>query len=162
VNVLAPRQIFLGPHYVGNDIVTKIDDGEHWKKVMGPVFIYLNSNPSSGSFQALWEDAKAQAETEASKWLYTFLESPDFHKAAQRGSVTGRLLVRDKYVSGVDMPARLAYMGLAAPGIPGSWATESKGYQFWTRASATCGWCRRNGAQVISQPLQSPRDTSHR
>ncbi|XP_047055399.1 rhamnogalacturonate lyase B-like [Lolium rigidum] len=131
--------MFLGTHYVGNDIVAKIDDGEHWKKVMGPVFIYLNSNPSRGSFQALWEDAKAQAEAEARKWPYTFLESPDFHKAADRGSVTGRLLVRDKYMSGVDMPARLAYVGLAAPGAPGSWATESKGYQFWTRASATCG-----------------------
>ncbi|CAM0874373.1 unnamed protein product [Alopecurus aequalis] len=131
--------MFLGTHYVGNDIVAKIDDGEQWKKVMGPVFIYLNSNPNRGNFQALWEDAKAQAEAEASKWPYTFLESPDFPKADERGSVTGRLLVRDKYVSGEDMPARLAYVGLAAPGTPGSWATESKGYQFWTRTSASCG-----------------------
>uniref|UniRef100_M8CMB7 Rhamnogalacturonan lyase domain-containing protein n=1 Tax=Aegilops tauschii TaxID=37682 RepID=M8CMB7_AEGTA len=87
--------MFMGTHYVGNDIVAKIKEGEHWKKVMGPVFIYLNSNPERGNFHTLWEDAKAQAEAEASKWPYTFPESPDFHKAGQRGSVTGRLLVRD-------------------------------------------------------------------
>ncbi|KAF7048494.1 hypothetical protein CFC21_057250 [Triticum aestivum] len=131
--------MFMGTHYVGNDIVAKIKEGEHWKKVMGPVFIYLNSNHERGDFHALWEDAKAQAEAEASKWPYTFPESPDFHKASQRGSVTGRLLVRDRFLSGKDMPARRAYVGLAAPGQPGSWATESKGYQFWARASATCG-----------------------
>lgn len=131
--------MFLGTHYVGNDIVAKIDDGEHWRKVMGPVFIYLNSDPKRGNFGALWEDAKVQAEAEASKWPYTFPESPYFHKADERGYVTGRLLVRDKYVSYEDMPARLAYVGLAAPGKPGSWATESKGYQFWTRTSESCG-----------------------
>uniref|UniRef100_A0A453HRB1 Rhamnogalacturonan lyase domain-containing protein n=2 Tax=Aegilops tauschii subsp. strangulata TaxID=200361 RepID=A0A453HRB1_AEGTS len=118
--------MFMGTHYVGNDIVAKIKEGEHWKKVMGPVFIYLNSNPERGNFHTLWEDAKAQAEAEASKWPYTFPESPDFHKAGQRGSVTGRLLVRDRFVSGKDMPARRAYVGLAAPGQPGSWAIESK------------------------------------
>jgi len=131
--------MFLGTHYVGKTIVAKIDDGEHWKKVMGPVFIYLNSNPERGDFQSLWEDAKMQAEAEASKWPYPFTESPYFQKADQRGSVTGRLLVRDKYMSFEDMPARLAYVGLAAPGQPGSWATESKGYQFWTRTTETSG-----------------------
>ncbi|XP_037446038.1 probable rhamnogalacturonate lyase B [Triticum dicoccoides] len=129
--------MFMGTHYIGKDMVAKIEAGEHWKKVMGPVFIYLNSNPQRG---ALWEDAKAQAEVEASRWPYSFPESPDFHKAGERGSVTGRLMVRDRYTSGgEDVPARLAYVGLAAPGQPGSSATESKGYQFWTRASATGG-----------------------
>ncbi|XBH60557.1 hypothetical protein VPH35_115143 [Triticum aestivum] len=132
--------MFMGTHYIGSDMVARIEAGEHWKKVMGPVFIYLNSNPERGGFQPLWEDAKAQAEVEASQWPYSFPLSPDFHTAGERGSVTGRLLVRDKYTSGgEDVPARLAYVGLAAPGQPGSWATESKGYQFWTRASATSG-----------------------
>lgn len=131
--------MFLGTHYVGNAIVAKIGDGEPWKKVLGPVFIYLNSNPVRGDFRSLWEDAKVQAEAEASKWPYHFPESPYFQKADERGSVTGRLLVRDKYMSSEDMPARLAYVGLAAPGQPGSWATESKGYQFWTRTTESCG-----------------------
>uniref|UniRef100_A0A0E0F286 rhamnogalacturonan endolyase n=1 Tax=Oryza meridionalis TaxID=40149 RepID=A0A0E0F286_9ORYZ len=130
--------MFLGTHYVGNDIVLKIEAGEYWKKVMGPVFIYLNSNPRRGDLHSLWVDAKVQAEAEARKWPYSFPESPDFHKAGQRGSVTGRLFVRDRYVSSKDMAAGMAYVGLASPGQPGSWATESKNYQFWTRA-APCG-----------------------
>ncbi|KAE8820607.1 rhamnogalacturonate lyase-like [Hordeum vulgare] len=135
VNPSEPQ--FMGTHYIGNDMMAKIEAGEHWKKVMGPVFIHLNSNPQQG---ALWEDAKAQAELEVSKWPYSFPESPDFHKAGERGFVTGRLLVRDRYPGAdVDVPAGLACVGLAAPGQPGSWATESKGYQFWTRASATGG-----------------------
>ncbi|XP_051220497.1 uncharacterized protein [Lolium perenne] len=128
--------VFHGSHYVGDDIAARIKDGEYWKKVMGPVFVYLNSNPPKGDPRALWEDAKAAAEAEAAKWPYSFPESPDFHKAGERASVTGRLLVTDSHV---NMPARAAYVGLAAPGQPGSWATESKGYQFWTRASNTSG-----------------------
>ncbi|XP_047064029.1 rhamnogalacturonate lyase B-like [Lolium rigidum] len=131
--------MFLGTHYVGNDIVARIDDGESWKKVMGPVFVYLNSNPSKGDPRALWEDAKARADAEAAKWPYGFVESPDFHKAAERGSVVGRLLVRDRHVSRQDMPAGTAYVGLAAPGQAGSWATQSKGYQFWTTTSPSSG-----------------------
>uniref|UniRef100_A0A0D9XWL4 Rhamnogalacturonan endolyase n=1 Tax=Leersia perrieri TaxID=77586 RepID=A0A0D9XWL4_9ORYZ len=193
-------EMFLGTHYIGNDIVLNIEEGEYWKKVMGPVFIYLNSSPKRGDLQALWDDAKVHAQAEASKWPYSFLESPDFHKAGQRGSVIGRLLVRDrrrnesggfpldlevhsmiwrersrfwpgctdlagrqgrfrigarmegeaagqmhahrigtkKYVSNDDMAAGMAYVGLASPGQPGSWATESKNYQFWTRATP-CG-----------------------
>jgi rhamnogalacturonan endolyase len=127
--------MFMGTHYVGKYMVVNIDDGEEWKKVLGPVFIYLNSGPSRGD---LWEDAKVQAETEARNWPYGFLASPDFPKSAERGSVTGRLLVRDRYLSKKhDIPAGAsAYVGLASPGQPGSWATESKAYQFWTRAAS--------------------------
>ncbi|RLM69771.1 rhamnogalacturonate lyase-like [Panicum miliaceum] len=129
--------MFFGTHYVGKYMVAKIDDGESWKKILGPVFIYLNSSPKSGNnLQALWEDAKAQAQAEVRNWPYSFLASPDFPKADERGAIAGRLLVRDRSMSKKDMPAAMAYIGLAAPGQPGSWATESKGYQFWTRAAS--------------------------
>ncbi|OEL17193.1 Rhamnogalacturonate lyase [Dichanthelium oligosanthes] len=128
--------MFFGTHYVGKYMVVKIDDGEIWKKVLGPVFIYLNSSPKGGDLQALWEDAKAQAQAEARNWPYSFLASPDFPKADERGAISGRLLVRERYMSKKDMPAAMAYIGLASPGQPGSWATESKGYQFWTRAAS--------------------------
>jgi len=118
--------MFLGTHYIGDDIVLGIGDGEYWKKVLGPVFIYLNSSPKRGDLRALWDDAKAQAQNEASKWPYSFPKSLDFPKAADRGSVTGRLLVRDRFMSNDDMPAGMAYVGLAAPGQPSSWATECK------------------------------------
>lgn len=124
-----------------------LGDGEYWKKVLGPVFIYLNSksNPSAGEgdlLRALWDDAKAQARAEAGKWPYSFPESPDYAKAGDRGTVSGTLLVRDAFGSnggggGTDVPAAAAFVGLAAPGgQPGSWATQCKGYQFWTRAAA--------------------------
>ncbi|WVZ54615.1 hypothetical protein U9M48_005385 [Paspalum notatum var. saurae] len=138
--------MFLGTHYVGDDIVLNLGDGEYWKKVLGPVFIYLNSSPASrrggGVLRALWNDAKAQALAEASKWPYSFPESPDFAKASDRGTVTGRLRVRDRFASGGggDVPAGNAYVGLAAPGQPGSWETECKGYQFWTTATAGGGF----------------------
>ncbi|KAL6905690.1 hypothetical protein ACP4OV_003291 [Aristida adscensionis] len=129
--------VFTGTHYMGKDLVLGLAGGERWKKVFGPVFVYLNSGPRQGDLRALWDDAKAQARAEAAKWPYTFPDSPDFAKAAERGSVAGRLLVRDRHMSRQDMPAAAAYVGLAAPGQPGSWATESKNYQFWTRAASS-------------------------
>jgi rhamnogalacturonan endolyase len=139
--------MFLGTHYVGDDIVLRLGDGEHWKKVLGPVFIYLNSSPSRRSragggdvaVRGLWDDAKARARAEAGRWPYSFPESPDFAKAGDRGSVTGTLVVRDRFASkGGDVPAATAFVGLAAPGgQPGSWATQCKGYQFWTTAAAS-------------------------
>ncbi|KAL6870988.1 hypothetical protein ACP4OV_014836 [Aristida adscensionis] len=137
--------MFMGTHYVGNrDMAVGIAGGEHWKKVLGPVFVYLNTGRQGGGgggggdvLGALWEDAKAQAQAEVGKWPYSFPESPDFAKAGERGSVAGRLVVRDRYVSSQDMPAAAAYVGLAAPGQPGSWVTESKSYQFWTRATSS-------------------------
>ncbi|XP_021303662.1 uncharacterized protein LOC8066570 [Sorghum bicolor] len=152
--------VFLGPHYVGKDMVINFEEGEYWKKVLGPIFVYLNSGhhplPAAGGSNDddddnvtnhLWEDAKAQAQAEVSKWPYSFPRSPDFAKAGERGSVTGRLWVRDRSYSNNDdkqqaaatqqpEPAAMAYVGLASPGKPGSWATESKGYQFWTRATS--------------------------
>lgn len=46
-------------HYAGPKYGVKLRRGEHWKKVFGPVFMYLNSESSSNR-TALWEDAKAK------------------------------------------------------------------------------------------------------
>ncbi|XP_025810179.1 rhamnogalacturonate lyase B-like isoform X2 [Panicum hallii] len=125
--------VFLGPHYVGRDMVIQFEEGEYWKKVLGPVFIYLNSGDPNCK-RDLWEDAKARARAEISEWPYSFPGSPDFAKACERGSVTGRLWVRDAAAK-QQQPAAMAYVGLAAPDQPGSgsWARESK---FWTRATS--------------------------
>ncbi|GJN22688.1 hypothetical protein PR202_gb10282 [Eleusine coracana subsp. coracana] len=106
--------IFLGTHYIGNEIVLNLVDGEYWKK----------------------------AQSEVRKWPYSFPESKDFAKASdsERGSITGRILVRDRFKNNSrnGITAGTAYVGLAAPGKPSSWTTESKSYQFWTRAMS-CG-----------------------
>ncbi|XP_015886044.3 uncharacterized protein LOC107421334 [Ziziphus jujuba] len=131
--------MFLSAHYSGEDLVLKLKPDEPWKKVFGPVFIYLNSAESdeSGSdppLQQLWDDAKTQMMIEVQSWPYNFPASEDFPPSDQRGSLSGRLLVKDRYISDDDISATCAYVGLAPPGEVGSWQRECKGYQFWTRA----------------------------
>lgn len=129
--------MFLSAHYAGEDMVLKLQPDEPWKKVFGPVFNYVNSVPygSSDQFHAqLWDDAKMQMEIEVQSWPYTFPASEDFPSWDQRGCLSGRLLVRDRYKSNDDICGDGAYVGLAPPGEVGSWQTESKGYQLWTRA----------------------------
>lgn len=57
---LVYRQMFLSSHYAGQDLVPKFRGGEPWKKVFGPVFIYLNSAAIGDDPFFLWEDAKIQ------------------------------------------------------------------------------------------------------
>ncbi|KAJ6685718.1 hypothetical protein OIU79_015690 [Salix purpurea] len=120
-------------HYAGANITMKIGPNEPWKKVYGPAFAYLNSLSDGGDPLSLWDDAKKQMVNEVHMWPYDFIASEDFPPAKQRGSVGGRLLVLDRYVSNATISAECSYVGLAAPGEVGSWQLESKGYQFWTK-----------------------------
>ncbi|PIA30413.1 hypothetical protein AQUCO_05600097v1 [Aquilegia coerulea] len=124
--------VFISPHYMGSDGTPKFQNGEAWKKVFGPVFIYLNSGLPGTKRDTLWEDAKNQTGIEMKSWPYSFPVSDDFPKSEQRGSVYGRLFVQDRYINKFDIPADSAHVGLALPGDVGSWQTEGKGYQFWT------------------------------
>ncbi|KAK7282912.1 hypothetical protein RIF29_12030 [Crotalaria pallida] len=124
--------VFHSTHYSGLDLIMKFLPNEPWKKVYGPVFIYLNSLSNGESPTTLWKDAKQQMVNEVESWPYTFPASEDFLSSKQRGKVEGRLLVRDRYINDAFIPASGAYVGLASPGEVGSWQRESKGYQFWT------------------------------
>ncbi|KAJ8762529.1 hypothetical protein K2173_007968 [Erythroxylum novogranatense] len=126
--------MFHSSHYAGKDLVPRFNTGEYWKKVFGPVFIYLNSASTADAPYLLWEDAKMQMMAEVQGWPYSFPASEDFQKAEERGNVCGRLLVRDRYMSEDYIFARGAYVGLAPPGDTGSWQRECKHYQFWTKA----------------------------
>ncbi|PIN05729.1 Rhamnogalacturonan endolyase [Handroanthus impetiginosus] len=125
--------IFFSNHYAGPNFGVKLRDGEPWKKVFGPVFVYLNSD-SGNKPSTLWEDAKEQMSKETKKWPYDFPLSKEFPHANQRGTIRGRLLVRDRYINRDVVPAKSAYVGLAPPGDVGSWQDDAKGYQFWTQA----------------------------
>ncbi|KAJ4840417.1 hypothetical protein Tsubulata_009253, partial [Turnera subulata] len=128
--------MFTSTHYTGKGLDTGYHDGKPWKKVFGPVFVYLNSISHDQNQLALWKDAKEQTLVEVNSWPYHFPESEDFPSSDQRGTLAGRLLIRDKYSS--TMPIRaasFAYVGLAQPGGVGSWQRETKGYQFWSRAN---------------------------
>ncbi|CAN7133347.1 unnamed protein product [Brassica rapa subsp. narinosa] len=125
---------FISQHYVGPDMETWYKTGEAWKKVLGPVFIYLNSDSTRNNLQhLLWEDAKRQTEQEVEAWPYGFVASSDFPTRQERGTITGRLFVNDRFLA----PAGYAYIGLAPPGEAGSWQTNTKGYQFWTQTNET-------------------------
>ncbi|RDX95994.1 rhiE, partial [Mucuna pruriens] len=123
--------MFVSTHYGGKEVNILFGEGETYKKVFGPVFIYLNSVSNKDQFQSLWTDAVQQLSYEVQKWPYDFVGSKDFLPANQRGTVAGLLQVQDG--EGKVQPANNAYVGLALPGDAGSWQTESKGYQFWTR-----------------------------
>ncbi|XP_050379844.1 probable rhamnogalacturonate lyase B [Argentina anserina] len=128
--------VFVSSHYAGN-VAMNFQQGEAWKKVFGPVFVYLNSAPpgSTDSTSILWKNAKQQMLEEVKSWPYNFTESQDFPSSDQRGSLSSRLLIHDKYINHQPLhSASFAYVGLAAPGLVGSWQRESKGYQFWTQA----------------------------
>lgn len=125
--------MFLSAHYGGEDLVPKFGEGEPWKKVFGPVFMYLNFVTQAENSLLLWEDAKEQMMVEVESWPYNFPASDDFPTSEDRGNVKGRLLVRDKFISPEFKVASGAYVGLASPGDVGSWQREVKNYQFWTR-----------------------------
>lgn len=129
--------MFVSTHYGGEDLVIKFGAGEPWKKVFGPVFIYMNSTSDNTNVASLlWDDAKEQMVQEVQNWPYSFPASEDFPQADQRGTVNGRLIVQDRYVKGEDISAEGAYIGLAPPGEFGSFQRENKGYQFWTKTDS--------------------------
>uniref|UniRef100_A0A2P2J721 Rhamnogalacturonan lyase domain-containing protein n=1 Tax=Rhizophora mucronata TaxID=61149 RepID=A0A2P2J721_RHIMU len=126
-------------------MIMKIGANETWKKVYGPIFIHLNSLSSDADNPySLWEDAKQQVTKEAQSWPYDFPASEDYPKLGQRGTVSGRLLVLDRFISNVKMIGSRAHVGLAQPGDVGSWQLESKGYQFWVQADED-GYFEING-----------------
>ncbi|KAI3435127.1 Rhamnogalacturonan endolyase [Psidium guajava] len=126
--------VFYSNHYAGKDVNMSFRNGEAWKKVYGPFMVYVNSVSPKEDESKLWVDAKGQMLTETVSWPYDFIHSDDYPSATERGTVSGQLSVRDRYIKNGDMAADSAYVGLAPPGEVGSWQTDAKGYQFWTRA----------------------------
>jgi rhamnogalacturonan endolyase len=57
---MAQSQVFHSVHYSGEDLVLKFGPNEPWKKVFGPIFIYLNSLTDEDDPNWLWENAKEQ------------------------------------------------------------------------------------------------------
>lgn len=53
--------MFFSTHYGGDILALRFRNGEPWKKVFGPVYIYLNSVSSDDEdILTLWTDAKEQ------------------------------------------------------------------------------------------------------
>lgn len=53
--------MFFSTHYAGEALALQFRDGEPWRKVFGPVLVYLNSlSPDEQDTLTLWADAKEQ------------------------------------------------------------------------------------------------------
>ncbi|CAI9092594.1 OLC1v1027878C1 [Oldenlandia corymbosa var. corymbosa] len=133
-----------GTHYIGEDAQACFEEGETWRKVFGPFFVYLNSTSDVSKAYNLWTDAKKQWMVEKSAWPYDFVSSPYYLAAKERGSVSGRLLVQDRFVSASLIAAKDAYVGLSIATTEGSWQTESKNYQFWIQTDSNGNFTIRN------------------
>ena len=49
--------MFVSTHYAGKEVTMAFQEGETYKKVFGPVFVYLNSVSPQEESVALWSDA---------------------------------------------------------------------------------------------------------
>ncbi|CAN1328609.1 hypothetical protein LINPERPRIM_LOCUS34467, partial [Linum perenne] len=101
--------IFTSIHTFGLDLLTEYRNGEPWKKAFGPILVYLNSD---ADHSALWKDAKSQLDKEIQQWPYTFVQHQDYLQAAQRGTVTGQLMVDDNFVKSCIIIHKITIAGL--------------------------------------------------
>lgn len=123
-------------HYGGS--FCGIGAGEAWSKVVGPIFLYCNAGPDP---QAMWRDALRQAAVEAGRWPYGWVNGVDYPHRAERGEVSGRLVIDDPQEP--NLRANSLLVGLTAPDyrirdfrgdrIAVDWQTDAKHYEFWTR-----------------------------
>jgi rhamnogalacturonan endolyase len=157
-------------HYFGNS--TPFAAGEAWHKVIGPIFIYANSldrpvpttqkeldtlaatagNPTvpaswTANANALWQDALAQVKKEQAKWPYGWVADAGYTPAAQRSTVTGRIVLDDPMAATKSLPGLSVGLvdsraGIAAPGGrpfrdagDDTWMADAKYYQFFVDGS---------------------------
>jgi rhamnogalacturonan endolyase len=117
---------WVGSHYGGSAFNVKQE--EAWTKVVGPMLVYCNAG---AGHEELWKDALGRAAKEAESWPYGWAVDANYLGKAQRGTVTGRITVRDPLIA-MDQVSNLL-VGLTASG-PVDWQKDAQLYQFWVRA----------------------------
>jgi rhamnogalacturonan endolyase len=126
-----------GTHYAGGAICN-INAGEQWSKVIGPIFVYVNSlsdfkTPSSADMATLkategnptvpaawkdnattlWQDALEQAKKEKALWPYDWVSGVDYPHKNERGTVIGQIVLNDPQATTTKLPNLT--VGLAHP-----------------------------------------------
>ncbi|MGD1084443.1 MAG: polysaccharide lyase family protein [Verrucomicrobiota bacterium] len=145
-----------GGHY-DTGATCRVAAGETWNKVIGPIFVYVNSlaNPKTPSpadmaafastagnptippawtenQTALFQDALAQAKKETAKWPYDWVNGVDYPHKDQRGTVTGQIVLNDPLAPTPSTKLPNLRVGLAHPDAGGViWIHDAKYYQFW-------------------------------
>jgi fibronectin type 3 domain-containing protein len=131
-----------GHYYMGSD--SKWSTDENWTRVQGPFFVYCNNvsktltDPIATS-QALYTDAVAQGAAEATAWPYSWFNNAtydsNYAQAAQRGTVTGQIVINDAYNPKASA-ANLWVGVIQQPATPDNvydFQEWYKPYQFWTK-----------------------------
>jgi len=129
-----------GSHY-GRNTSLSVAAGEEWSKVVGPIFVYVNSldsfqtpspadlatlaasdgNPTipaawKDNSTALFQNALQQAKLEKTKWPYDWVDGVGYAHKDQRGSVTGQLVINDPYApAGTSTKLPHLTVGLTVP-----------------------------------------------
>jgi len=114
--------MWLGSHYGGSSL--SVAREEEWTKVIGPFLVFCNAlaepqtnAPASAAAHAaqarLWQAALAHAASEAARWPYAWLKHPAYPLAGERGTVAGRLVLRDPFAPQQGLTN--AWLGLTAP-----------------------------------------------
>ena len=129
--------------------------GEEWSKVIGPIFVYVNSldkpepttqaelntlaatagNPAipaswTDNQTALYQDALSQAKEQTAKWPYDWVNGVDYPHKDQRGMVAGQIVLNDPQAATTKLPHLT--VGLTHPDGGGvQWIHDAKYYQFW-------------------------------
>jgi rhamnogalacturonan endolyase len=117
-----------GTHYGGTNL--PLAEGEEWNKVVGPIYIYLNSGATP---EAMFADALTQAATQSALWPYSWVQAPGYVPKTERATVSGQLIIQDPAAR--TLPNLL--VGLAHPdSARETWQNDAKHYQFWIRGSA--------------------------
>jgi rhamnogalacturonan endolyase len=142
-----------GSHF-GNGTVS-MAQGEHWTKVIGPMFLYCNSGAEP---RAMLSDAKAAAQAEMAKWPYAWVSGVDYAQRDQRTTVNGQIVLADplapdaklsNLLVGLAHPAYAPAGGgrgrrgaapaaapdAAAPARLVDWQSDAKYYQYWIHGS---------------------------
>ncbi len=137
-------------HYAGG-AGCNIPQGQDWKKVVGPIFVYFNAlenpkDPSPAELAtlaatqgnptvpptwhdnafALWNDALAKSTEVRAAWPFAWVNGVDYPHREQRGNVSGQVVLNDPQAATGKLPNLT--IGLAHPdytGTGGAFASRS-------------------------------------
>lgn len=119
--------------------------GEHWTKVIGPIFMYVNEGPTS---EAMWDDAKARLREEEKAWPYDWVRAVGYAPREERTKVEGQIVLNDPLnPQGNEWQGRLTvgltrtpYAVRSAQGVQAiDWQHDGKYYQYWTHSESRDG-----------------------
>lgn len=97
-----------GSHYGGS--ICNVAATDAWTKVIGPFLIYCNTG---NDHDAMWHDALAQADKEASAWPFDWVNGVDYPHRSDRATVSGKIVLDDPQAPNLKMKNLL--VGLTAP-----------------------------------------------